>query len=249
MYHYVAYPFDIAKTNRILNTSFNRECGENLGKELVALYNRGQMQHGVYRGMLPLFGITFINSSLGGYYFDVSGINLLVTTTLTNPLNTLMTHRQVINSTTFAEPSYRQVMSNWGANIPKLFTLGYTAALTRNALLMTAFLPKTLGSDWAPLDAGFAFGALIVSHPFEVARTLIVCQEKNRMIGSTLSTLQSLYSAEGVAGLYKGLIPRLLHTYPVLLTLVVATKVGANQSTFEGLRTNPIFGSLKLSSS
>ena len=86
-----------------------------------------------------------------------------------------MTHKQVINSTTFAEPSYRGVMANWGSNIPKLVTLGFTAALCRNALMMTAFLPRTLGNDWIPMDAGFAIGAFVVSHPFEVARVMIVC--------------------------------------------------------------------------
>ena len=85
---------------------------------------------------------------------------------------------------------------------------------------MTAFLPKTLGNEWMPMDAGFAFGAIVLSHPFEVARVLIVCQEKNRMVGSTLQTLQAVYAAEGVAGLYKGFIPRTIHAFPVLFTLV-----------------------------
>ena len=160
-----------------------------MGKELVAMYERGQFRNGAYRGMLPLFGITAINNVFGGFSFDVTGIKLLTYTTLAQPFNILMTHRQIINSSTFAEPSYKQVMANWGANVPKLFTLGYTAALCRNAVLMVTFLPKTLGSDWMPLDAAFALGAILVSHPFEVARVLIVGQEKNRMIGSTLATL------------------------------------------------------------
>ena len=41
LYPLLAYPFDVAKTNRILNTSFNKECGENLGRELVTMYERG----------------------------------------------------------------------------------------------------------------------------------------------------------------------------------------------------------------
>jgi hypothetical protein len=59
----------------------------------------------------------------------------------------------------------------------------------RNALMMTTFLPKTLGNEWLPMDFGFAFGAVLISHPFEVARVLIVCQEKERTCGSTFSTL------------------------------------------------------------
>ena len=83
MYQYIAYPFDVAKTNRILNTQFNKECGENLGKELVAMHERGQFKNGAFRGMLPLFGITIINNYGGAYSFDVSGIKLLACTTLT----------------------------------------------------------------------------------------------------------------------------------------------------------------------
>lgn len=141
------------------------------------------------------------------------------------------------------------MISNWGANIPKLFTLGYTAALCRNALLSTAFLPKTLGNEWMPLDAAFAFGAVLVSHPFEVARTLIVCKEQNRMIGSTFSTLKSLYMNEGVAGLYRGFVPRSIHTVPLIFTLVCSTYGGANESDFSGVRTNPLLGSISFGSS
>ena len=140
-------------------------------------------------------------------------------------------------------------MRNWGANLPKLVTLGYTAALARNACIMTAFLPKTLGNESIAVDFGFAFGAMLLSHPFEVARVLIVCQEQNRMIGSTVSTLQSVYSAEGVAGLYKGLVPRTIHLFPLLFSLVVASRAARNQEDFSGLRTNPMLGSLKFGSS
>ena len=133
-----------------------------------------------------------------------------------------MTQRQAINSSTFAEPSYRQILGNWGANIPKLVTLGYTAAFFRNAFLMTAFLPKTLGNEWVPMDAGFAFGAVLISHPFEVARVLIVCHEKNRMVGSTLSTLKAVFANEGIAGLFKGFIPRTIFTFPLIFTLAAA---------------------------
>ena len=138
-------------------------------------------------------------------------------------------------------------MREFGANLPKYVTLGYTAALMRNAFLMTAFLPKTLGNESLLVDAGFAFGAILASHPFEVARVLIVCQEQNRMIGSTLGTLQSLYSAEGVAGLYKGFTPRTIHLFPLVFSLVAASYGGKNQEAFGGMRTNPLLGSLKLS--
>ena len=131
--------------------------------------------------------------------------------------------------------------------MPKLITLGYTAALLRNACLMTVFLPRALGNEWLPMDAGFTFGAILLSHPFEVARVMIVCQEQTRMVGSTLSTLQSVFAAEGVAGLYKGFIPRTIHAFPCYFSLVCASSIGGNEALFSGLRTNPLLGSIKLS--
>lgn len=127
--------------------------------------------------MAPLAAITLIYNNLGGFTFDVTGMKLLACTTLSQPFNNLMTKRQVINSSTFAEPSYSKIMNEMGANLPKYVTLGFTAALCRNACLMSAFLPKALGNEWMPLDAGFAMGAILLSHPFEVARVLIVCKE------------------------------------------------------------------------
>lgn len=93
MYQYIAYPLDVAKTNRILNTSFNKECGENLGKELVAMYERGQFRNGSFRGVLPLLGITAFYNIAGANSFDPTGVKLLIGTTLCQPLNTIMTHR------------------------------------------------------------------------------------------------------------------------------------------------------------
>jgi len=67
------------------------------------------------------------------------------------------------------------------------------------------------------------------------------------MVGSTFSTLQGMYNAEGVAGLYKGFIPRTIHMFPLLFSLVAASYGGGNQDALEGLRSNPLLGSLKLS--
>ena len=93
MYHYLAYPFDVAKTNRILNSGFDKECGGNITKEMNALLDRGKFRNGLFRGGYPLVGCVVIQNALGGFNFDVTGIRLLAYTTLSNPLNTLMTHR------------------------------------------------------------------------------------------------------------------------------------------------------------
>ena len=133
------------KTNRIVNSNFNKECGENLGREMVTLYERGAFKNGGFRGMMPLFGITAINNVFGGFHFDPTGVKLLLCTTLCQPLNNMMTQRQVISGGAMAEPGYRQLMG-MGSQLPRLCTLGYTAALARNAFIMTAFLPRTLGN-------------------------------------------------------------------------------------------------------
>ena len=65
----------------------------------------------------------------------------------------------------------------------------------------------------------FATGAILASHPFEVARVLIVNGEKSHITGRTIATLRTLYQNEGVAGLYKGFIPRAIHMLPVIMTI------------------------------
>ena len=136
------------------------------------MYERGQFKNGAYRGMLPLVGVIGVHQSLGGFHFDFTGLKLLAATIACQPFNIMMTQRQAINTVNLGEPNYRQILAS---NPLKLVTLGFTAALSRNALLMTAFLPKTLGNEWMPMDIGFTFGAILLSHPFEVARVLVTC--------------------------------------------------------------------------
>lgn len=93
MYYYLTYPFDVIKTNRIINSSWNKECGENITKEISSLQQRGQFRNGLYRGVLPYAGICMVQNLCGGFNFDVTGIKLLAYTTLSNPLHTVMTHR------------------------------------------------------------------------------------------------------------------------------------------------------------
>ena len=65
----------------------------------------------------------------------------------------------------------------------------------------------------------FGFGAILASHPFEVARVLIVNGETSHITGRTYATLQTLYTNEGIAGLYKGFIPRAIHLLPAMMTV------------------------------
>ena len=45
------------------------------------------------------------------------------------------------------------------------------------------------------------------------------------MVGSTFSTLSNLYAAEGVAGLYRGFIPRSIHMLPVYFSIIATVKM------------------------
>lgn len=74
-------------------------------------------------------------------------------------------------------------------------------------------MPKGLGSNDELFMSIFAIGAVALSHPFEVARILMVKNDGGRM----MPTLKSLYQSEGLAGLYKGFIPRSIVMVPTLI--------------------------------
>ena len=42
-YSFFAYPLDVIKANRIVSSPLAKEAGENLPRELVALYERGAL--------------------------------------------------------------------------------------------------------------------------------------------------------------------------------------------------------------
>ena len=48
----LTYPLDVIKTNRILQTPLTKECGESIPREFNALYARGGLSTGLYRGFL-----------------------------------------------------------------------------------------------------------------------------------------------------------------------------------------------------
>ena len=76
-----------------------------------------------------------------------------------------------------------------------------------------------MGTDSQLTSMLFGLGAVTASHPFEVARVLILNSETSSLTGSAHATLISLYRSEGIAGLYKGFIPRALHLLPAVMTV------------------------------
>ena len=88
----LTYPLDIIKTNRILQTSIAKEGAESIPREFLALYEKGGLKQGLYRGFL----IGFLAASIQGPFSNdaqssaVAGLALSV---ITNPLNILQVHK------------------------------------------------------------------------------------------------------------------------------------------------------------
>lgn len=88
----LTYPLDIIKTNRILQTSIAKEGAESIPREFLALYEKGGMKQGLYRGFL----IAFLAASVQGPFSNDarSGtIAALALSVITNPLNILQVHK------------------------------------------------------------------------------------------------------------------------------------------------------------
>lgn len=62
---FLTYPLDVIKTNRILQTSLSKEGAENIPKEFLALYEKGGLNRGLFRGLLAgVVGSFFMEKSV-----------------------------------------------------------------------------------------------------------------------------------------------------------------------------------------
>ena len=93
--------------------------------------------------------------------------------------------------------------------------------ILRQAFVATAFIPRIIGNNSFGVDCLAATGAIALSHPFELARVLIVNSgtTSSTMIGDPVSTLRAVFQAEGVAGLFRGFTPRAAFQVPIIVTL------------------------------
>ena len=186
MYQFIAYPLDVVKTNRIVGSQITKEAGENLPREMLALYERGALQSGMYRGLatgLALSASTrFINDM--PLSSAAPALSLAFATVIANPLLNLQTLKQVYKG---PEPaSYMQLFNESGV---RLLTRGLTAHLGRNLLMATALSPIYVGTTDQLTSTLFGLTAVLASHPFEVARVLIVNGETSHITGRTYATL------------------------------------------------------------
>ena len=219
MFNLIAYPLDVITTNRIAKGSLYQATGENLPNEFVTLYERGALNRGLYRGLLPgLFYTMYWTEVQKNASEGMPVLSVILGTLTLNPLAVMQTKRQIITGQTM-EPTtlYRDMMFKGGlTGVAKLFTLGLSAHIFRNFAMSLAFLPREAGSEDFSIQALYGLGAILASHPFEVARVLSI---KNDGEYALRATLQHVWETKGFSGLYRGLVPRTIHCLPPIMAL------------------------------
>ena len=135
MFHFLTYPLDVIKTNRILETTVAKETGEFAPAELAAIFERGGLQYGAMRGLV--MSMIVASSQRMSPIQDVM-VAIPTLSLAQNPFNLLMVQKQaVVNEHT---PTYGEILKQI-KNPMRLFTLGLLPTLGRNTILMAAFLP------------------------------------------------------------------------------------------------------------
>ena len=189
MLHVLTYPLDVMKTNRILQTNLAVECEEFAPKEIVALFERGGLQHGAMRGLSMSI---LLAAAAQAQPFD----NLLMAspllTLIQGPCNVLQVHRQAVSPYGHM-PSYRSQAKQIGT--VRLFTLGFAPTLLRNGIILAAFTPIDRGQVlFSPTTALVALSAIFLSHPFEVARVHVQYHTKAGLFGDPVGALKAIYT-------------------------------------------------------
>lgn len=216
MYTLLTYPLDIIKTNRILQTSLSKEGAESIPKEFTALYEKGGLTRGLFRGLLIGYLAANVQGALTSPQTGTLGAVLI--SVVANPFSILQVNKQAFHNS--QTKSYSQIISEVGP--ARMFTLGLIPSLARNVLVCAGFVPSFLGQSYSAISVAYALGGILLSHPFEVAR--VILQHNNNgakagMFGDSLRVMRGLYATEGIAGLYRGAVPRTIHLLPTIVTL------------------------------
>lgn len=92
----LTYPLDIIKTNRILQTSLSKEGAESIPREFQALYEKGGLGRGLFRGLL----VGFVASTLQGTFTDARAgtIGAFALSVACNPFSILQVHKQAFHN-------------------------------------------------------------------------------------------------------------------------------------------------------
>ena len=203
LHSFFTYPLDVIKTNRMVGSKMSLQAHGSLQLEMVALQQGGNM----WRGMLMALPLKRISMYYSGNSIDY--FCGLFTMALLNPLFVMQTKMQIVASEQVSQLSYAQVMKNLNV---KMLYLGVGANFCSNAAISAGFYPMWTGMNDYATHGIAAVAGCIFSHPFEVARAMIV----NNGSGNALLTLKDLFMAEGVSGLFRGFVPRTLTLAPAI---------------------------------
>ena len=214
----LAYPLDIIKTNRILQTPLAREGAERIPREILSLQERGNLYRGLYRGYMlaAIYGVVVSKFANSGFNEQAGVAGVLMGSFLANPLQVLTVRRQVITQSHDIKPykdSFKELMK--GSRI-RPFTLGVIPTMIRNTILALGFQPALNGFNQTSVSLLYALGGILLSHPFEVARVHLQTQESSSTFGHSFKMMRGIYAIEGLGGLYRGAVPRVIALLPVM---------------------------------
>jgi hypothetical protein len=110
-------------------------------------------------------------------------------------------------------------MKDTAGNRPwRVFTLGLIPTLLRNSVLFLGIAPALNGIDYTPVSVLYGLGGILLSHPFEIARVQMQYLDKTSTFGSSTKIIKGVFAIEGLGGLYRGAVPRVLNILPTIVS-------------------------------
>ncbi|CDW71114.1 UNKNOWN [Stylonychia lemnae] len=216
MFATLTYPLDVIKTNRILQTSLAKEGAERIPREILSLQEKGNLQHGLFRGLLATLIAANIAKQITDKDLPLEAA--LLGTVVVNPLNIIQVHKQVLHNTVESK-TYAQIMKDTMGNRPwRIFTLGLIPTLVRNSILFFGITPAVNGIDYTPVSVLYGLGGILLSHPFEIARVQLQYLDTTSTFGGSLKIIKGVFAIEGLGGLYRGAVPRVLNILPPIVS-------------------------------
>jgi len=90
--------------------------------------------------------------------------------------------------------------------------------MLRNSILFLGITPAINGIDYTPVSVLYGLGGILLSHPFEIARVQLQYLDKASTFGSTTKIIKGVFAIEGLGGLYRGAVPRVLNILPAIVS-------------------------------
>jgi hypothetical protein len=131
--------------------------------------------------------------------------SILCSSLAMQPLSVLQTQKKIM-AIDYHMISYSRLWQQYGFNT---MIIGVDSLVLRNVFLMAPLISKDHGFYTA---VAFTIGGIVASHPFEVSRILTVADPQN-----PLANVGSLFNAQGYEGIFRGLTPRMITLFPLVL--------------------------------